>query len=181
MESILSQCHGYRNSTDLDEGHLAAAKRMLGLFRFVGFQEAYNSSVLLLGATFGLELDGSDFEKARHTEDDELYRCKGYRRRNVGNDATVCRAVMRANWADCALYEAAHRDFCARLLKHGLMRNPMVIEELGRSGLCGELDFSDPDQFCAKFETPEVLEFRKADKARCISQVRSMEVFRGQF
>ncbi len=119
--------------------------------------------------------------QARHTEDDELYRCKGYRRRAVGNDATVCRATMKANRFDCDLYEAVHRDFCARLNSFGLMNHPIVTAELSQSGLCGDLDFSNPDDFCSKFELPEVLKFRELDKSRCITQVRSMNVFKGNF
>jgi hypothetical protein len=46
----------------------------------VGLQEAYNSSVLLLKSTFGLEnIEESDFAKERHTSEEEMLLCKGYR------------------------------------------------------------------------------------------------------
>lgn len=102
--SLAGQCLAYRNAT-LEDRHLETAKRMLSRFRFVGLQEAYNSSVLLLAATFDLEVEENDFEKMRHTSDAELLMCKGYRRRAVGSDPSICRAVMKANSFDVKLYE----------------------------------------------------------------------------
>ena len=62
------------------------------------------------------------------------------------------------------------------------MANPMVAAELAEGRLCGDLDFSDPEQYCAAFcETPEVLRFREADAKHCERQVPSMRVFRGPF
>ena len=78
----------------------------------MGLQEAYNSSVLLLAATFELQdIERSDFAKERHTSEEEILLCKGYRRRAVGSDALVCREVMRNNHLDARLYELVHRDF----------------------------------------------------------------------
>jgi hypothetical protein len=78
---------------------------MLKRFRFIGLQEAYNSSVLLLAATFDLQVEENDFEKQRQTSTEELLLCKGYKRRSVGSDPAVCRAVMKANGLDVQLYE----------------------------------------------------------------------------
>ena len=59
------------------------------LGRYIGLQEAYNSSVLLLASTFGLDaLEDSDFAKQRHTSEEEMLLCKGYRRRAVASDPT---------------------------------------------------------------------------------------------
>jgi hypothetical protein len=101
------QCHGYRNASTLDHRHLGTADRILRRFRFVGLQEAYNSSVLLLARTFDMEdrLEQSDFAKERHTSQEEMLQCKGYRRRAVGSDGLVCRMVMQANHLDIQLYE----------------------------------------------------------------------------
>ena len=100
--------------------HVVAAAQLLsecGRVRFVGLQEAYNSSVLLLAATFELDnLEAGDFAKERHTSAEEMLLCKGYRRRAVLSDPIVCRAVMKANHLDVQLYEIMHRDFwCAYL------------------------------------------------------------------
>ena len=60
--SFVSQCQGYRNASGLDGRHLATAKRILGRFRFLGLQEAYNASVLLLAHEFKVDLDPADFD-----------------------------------------------------------------------------------------------------------------------
>jgi len=161
---------------------LQTAELILNRFRFVGLQEAYNSSVLLLASIFNLDALGpADFAKQRHTSEEELMLCKGYRRRAVGSDPVVCRAVMRANHLDVKLYEFAHRAFCARLETHGLRDHPAVTQELAGAKLCGELDWSDPEQFCSQFETPETQVTRKRDVEKCGIQISSMKVFRGQF
>mmetsp|Transcript_14678 Transcript_14678/g.29343 ORF Transcript_14678/g.29343 Transcript_14678/m.29343 type:complete len:543 (+) Transcript_14678:97-1725(+) len=182
--TMANQCHGYRNATTLDERHLETANRILARFRFVGLQEAYNSSVLLLARTFDMEdrLQVSDFAKVRHTPAEEIRNCKGYRRRAVGSDAVVCREVMRANHLDVQLYEMIHRNFCRRLELHGLRGHPMVESELTAGSLCSTLDFSDSEAFCSHFfETPEALALRKADRKKCVTQVVSMGKFRGPF
>ena len=161
---------------------MQTAELILNRFRFVGLQEAYNSSVLLLASIFNLDALGpADFAKQRHTSEEELMLCKGYRRRAVGSDPVVCRAVMRANHLDVKLYEFAHRAFCARLETHGLRDHPAVTQELAGAKLCGELDWSDPEQFCSQFETPETQVTRKRDVEKCGIQISSMKVFRGQF
>lgn len=101
--TLANQCHAYRNAT-LDESHLVVATRMLKRFRFIGLQEAYNSSVLLLAATFDLQVEENDFEKERTSLEDGLL-CKGYARRALAHDPAVCRAVMKANSLDVQLYE----------------------------------------------------------------------------
>jgi len=59
-------CHAYRNnSAYLDETHLTTAKAALDRHAFVGFTEAYASSVRLAWATFGLEETEEDFLQAR--------------------------------------------------------------------------------------------------------------------
>lgn len=162
---------------------METAKLILNRFRYVGLQEAYNSSVLLLASVFDLdELESSDFAKQRHTSEEELMLCKGYRRRAVGSDPTVCRAVMRANYLDVQLYEFAHRAFCGRLEAHGLRNHPVVTQELTAAKLCGDLDWSDPEQFCSVFfENPEMQAFREKDSQVCARQIPSMHKFRGQF
>ena len=47
------------------------------LVRFLGLQEAYTTSVLLLERTFGLggRLDASDFAKERHSNPEEELLC----------------------------------------------------------------------------------------------------------
>jgi hypothetical protein len=174
---------GYRNASETDERHLETAKLILNRFRYVGLQEAYNSSALLLASVFDLdELESSDFAKQRHTSEEELMLCKGYRRRAVGSDPTVCRAVMRANYLDVQLYEFAHRAFCSRLEAHGLRNHPAVAQELAAAKLCGDLDWSDPEQFCSVFfENPEMKAFREKDSQVCARQIPSMHKFRGQF
>jgi len=68
-----------------------------------------------------------------------------------------------------------------RLESHGLMTHPMVAREMREGRLCGDLDFSDAEQFCATFETPDALAARKLDAKNCDRQIPSMKVFRGPF
>jgi len=99
----------------------------------------------------------------------------------VGSDPTVCRAVMRANYLDVQLYEFAHRAFCGRLEAHGLRNHPVVTQELTAAKLCGDLDWSDPEQFCQQFETAVALSSRAKDVQKCGIQIPSMKAFRGPF
>jgi len=180
--SLANLCPAYRNATSLSERHLETANRVLARFRFVGLQEAYNSSVLLLARTFDMEdrLEASDFAKERSSGEEVL--CREYKRRAVATDPVVCREVMRANHLDVQLYEMIHRNFCRRLELHGLRGHPMVESELTAGSLCSTLDFSDSEAFCSHFfETPEVLATRKADKSKCFNQALRLDKFRGAF
>ena len=150
------------------------------LVRFLGLQEAYTTSVLLLERTFGLggRLDASDFAKERHSNPEEELLCKGYTRRGLIHDPRVCRAVMAANHFDVRLYEAIHREICRRLRQHGdLWANPAVQAELEESKLCGAFDWSNPNEVCAVFETDEWVARRKKDRETCIRHHAGMVRF----
>mmetsp|Transcript_11369 Transcript_11369/g.26708 ORF Transcript_11369/g.26708 Transcript_11369/m.26708 type:complete len:635 (+) Transcript_11369:210-2114(+) len=178
--TLANQCQGYRNASGLDGRHLATAKRILGRFRFLGLQEAYNASVLLLAHEFKVDLDPADFDMERSSGKEEALLCRGFRRRQVASDARVCRHVMRANHLDSNLYEFVHREFCRRLEAAGLMGHPQVARELEAGALCSSLDFGDPEQFCAHFhESAGALAFRERDAQRCKLQVPSFHTFRG--
>lgn len=180
--TLANQCHAYRNASSyLTEEHLEVAMRTLRRFRFLGLQEAYNSSVLLLAKTFGLgsALDPLDFAKERHTNPEEAYACKGYSRRGLTYDPRICRAVMEANQLDVRIYEGVHREFCERLKAAGLWEHPMVQAEITGARLCGLLDWSDKEQFCAQFETSEWEERRSKDRRKCARHHPGMVRFRG--
>ena len=138
-------CHGYRNATYLDDAHLAAARATLETHAYFGLLEAYNTSVRLMAATFGIETRDSDFAKDRVKKPSK-------HQRSVKEDGRLCRLAMKHNVIDAALYEAAHRVYCARLEATGLAHDPAVRAELSLRGLCGEKDFSDPGVVCGPIE-----------------------------
>ena len=138
-------CHGYRNATYLDDTHLVAARATLETHAFFGLLEAYNTSVRLMAATFGIETLDSDFAKDRVMKPSK-------RQTDVKSDGRLCRLAMKHNAIDAALYEAAHRVYCERLEATGLAHDPAVRAELTLRGLCGGKDFSDPDVVCGPIE-----------------------------
>eukprot|EP00617_Octactis_speculum_P016355 CAMPEP_0185763040 /NCGR_PEP_ID=MMETSP1174-20130828/21992_1 /TAXON_ID=35687 /ORGANISM="Dictyocha speculum, Strain CCMP1381" /LENGTH=427 /DNA_ID=CAMNT_0028444973 /DNA_START=19 /DNA_END=1302 /DNA_ORIENTATION=+ len=161
-------CHAYRNAS-LSVQNLHSAIGNINSFRFFGIQEAYNTSVLLLGATFDeLEITEADFEADR-VSDMKTKACSGYIRRELSRDPVACLRVMKANWLDVQLYEAAHKIFCERLKSHGLLSHPVFLRERERSTpwLCTSFDASSPEQYCGLLNTPKVEELRQMDKDGC--------------
>jgi hypothetical protein len=74
-----------------------------------------------------------------------------------------------------------HREFCSRLEAKGLLSHPKVVFELKQRNMCADMDFSDPDQYCAQFETKEALALRQLDKQNCPNQISALPNFRGDF
>ena len=62
---LTTGCHAYRNASFLGPQHVTSAVRALDNHKFVGLVEAYNSSILLIGAIFNLNLTESDFAHVR--------------------------------------------------------------------------------------------------------------------
>lgn len=62
-----------------------------------------------------------------------------------------------------------------------MMSHPKVAVELSSRQLCGAVDFSDPEQYCARFETPEAIALRKLDAQKCPTQVSTVPRFAGDF
>lgn len=143
---LTGACHGYRNGTFLGEQHLAQAKQALEKHRFVGLVEAYNSSILLLGTVFKLNISNSDYAQKRKSSSDP---CKETKSKAIETSKSSCLKSMAVNNFDARLYEHAHRIFCRRLNEANLMHHPVVVKDLGRSNLCGSIDFSDPDRYCS--------------------------------
>ena len=164
---LLNVCHAYRNVTGLGEAHVTKAKAALDVHAFIGLTEAYDSSVKLALHTFGLEAlpDGSDFAKIRVKRPKA---CGGAP--SLTRDPRACRAAFAANAFDHAIYEHAHRIFCARLTDAGLRGDAAVERELTAASLCGSLDFADVEAVCGRLETPAALELRAANMARCSSK-----------
>jgi len=153
-------CHAYRNnSAYLDETHLATAKAALDRHAFVGFTEAYDTSVRLLLHTFGLEPDERSFQKVRGSAD-----CRS---RVLRLDAAACRRHFALNAHDNALYEYAHREFCGRLSAAGLRRRDDVRAELRAADLCGATDFSDEEDVCGRLETAEARARLEEARRKC--------------
>jgi hypothetical protein len=142
---LTSSCHGYRNSTFLKLQHLEQAKLALENHRFVGLVEAYNSSILLLGTTFNLNISDGDYAQKRKSSPDI---CKSTKSKTIQTSKKMCLRSMAVNSFDAGLYEHAHRLFCRRLREARLMHHPIVVRDLGRSNLCGPIDFSDPAAYC---------------------------------
>uniref|UniRef100_A0A7S2WAB1 Sulfotransferase n=1 Tax=Rhizochromulina marina TaxID=1034831 RepID=A0A7S2WAB1_9STRA len=171
---LTTTCHAYRNTSMGDES-LTQAKFALDHHRFFGLVEAYGSSLLLLAHTFGLTLDKSHFAPQRPSFKD---RCQELRSRKIKVNRTLCEASMRANLLDTKLYEYVHREFCHRLEDAGLMENTMVIKEMQESKLCGDIDFSDPDEFCGIMASPAQVTKYHEDAAECQREQAAKEAER---
>jgi hypothetical protein len=77
----------------------------------------------------------------------------------------------------CIDTKAMHREFCSRLEAKGLLSHPKVVFELKQRNMCADMDFSDPDQYCAQFETKEALAIRRIDEQKCSKQISALEKF----
>jgi hypothetical protein len=159
---LTSSCHGYRNGTFLNPQHLSQAKLALQHHRFVGLVEAYNSSILLLGTIFNLTISDSDYAQKRKSSSDI---CKSTKSKSIQTSKESCLRSMAVNEFDAHLYEHAHRLFCRRLDEAKLMHHPIVVRDLGRSSLCGSIDFSDPKVYCEYVASDQ-----KANQVRDLSK-----------
>lgn len=161
---LVTGCHAYRNVTFLNETHLDIGVRALSLHRFVGLVEAYNSSVLLLATKFGLDLNELSFAPQRVNFKST---CHNLARRKVQANLQLCKDYMRANELDARLYESMHRKFCQELREQGLWYDPMVVQDLEKLHLCGDVDFSNPDHFCPLLSSEEVWKKINEDDDMC--------------
>ena len=130
--------------------------------RFVGLVEAYNSSILLLGTIFNLTISDSDYAQKRKSSSDI---CKSTKSKSIQTSKESCLRSMAVNEFDAHLYEHAHRLFCRRLDEAKLMHHPIVVRDLGRSSLCGSIDFSDPKVYCEYVASDQ-----KANQVRDLSK-----------
>lgn len=163
---VTSHCHAYRNATFLNEEHMHAADTALALHEYVGLVEAYDASLTLLGAHFGLNLTAEFFTNARPSPGSKQV-CKSLQARRIRSDKGMCRLLMEHSRMDALLYERAHRRFCAQLDRYGLRHRPEIVRELDKANLCGALDFSDPQAFCSFVASPAEVAKVVKDEVRC--------------
>jgi hypothetical protein len=112
--------------------HVAAAEENLRKFDFVGINEMYNSSLLLLGHALGTATAPSDFYREREATTRQYAAFKQKLRTN----ATRAAAIESANKWDVLLYNFTSGLFCHRLRLAGLWDHPMVAKERALSGRC---------------------------------------------
>ncbi len=163
---MVTGCHGYRNTTYLDESHVDRAVEALKAHAFVGLLEAYNASVLLAAAEFGVtDLEEDDFAQSRPSA---ALQADCSPSRVLRADADACRAAFSAYALDNVVYERAHRLFCDRLDVKGLLERDDVRKELTKRKLCGEVDYSNAEHVCGPLETPAAYEKLKTLRAACV-------------
>ena len=163
---MVTGCHGYRNTTYLNEEHVDAAVEALKAHAFVGLLEAYNASVLLAAAEFGVtNLEEDDFAQSRPSA---ALQADCSPSRVLRADADACRAAFSAYALDNVVYERAHRLFCDRLDVKGLLDRDDVRKELTKRKLCGEVDYSNVEHVCGPLETPAAFEKLKTLRAACV-------------
>ena len=163
---MVTGCHGYRNTTYLDESHVDSAVEALKAHAFVGLLEAYNASVLLAAAEFGVtNLEEDDFAQSRPSA---ALQADCSPSRVLRADADACRAAFSAYSLDNVVYERAHRLFCDRLDVKGLLERDDVRKELTKRKLCGEVDYSNVEHVCGPLETPGAYEKLRTLRAACV-------------
>eukprot|EP00633_Aureoumbra_lagunensis_P003220 CAMPEP_0197299808 /NCGR_PEP_ID=MMETSP0890-20130614/46818_1 /TAXON_ID=44058 ORGANISM="Aureoumbra lagunensis, Strain CCMP1510" /NCGR_SAMPLE_ID=MMETSP0890 /ASSEMBLY_ACC=CAM_ASM_000533 /LENGTH=319 /DNA_ID=CAMNT_0042778289 /DNA_START=48 /DNA_END=1010 /DNA_ORIENTATION=+ len=164
--AMVTGCHGYRNASDyLNESHSYSAISALRQHAFFGLLEAYNASVLLAYHTFGIEHpDDRDFAKSRASVSLDR-KCSPPK--VLRNDATACRAFYKAHALDFIVFEEAHRIFCHRLHRVGLLDDPIISAELRANRLCDSLNYAKADHACGLLETPQAIVQFKELRARC--------------
>jgi len=163
---MVTGCHGYRNTTYLENAHVDAAVDTLKAHAFVGLLEAYNASVLLAAAEFNVNnLEEDDFALSRPSA---ALATDCSPSKVLRQDADACRAAFDAYALDNVVYERAHRLFCDRLDVKGLLDEEKVRVELRRRRLCGEVVYDDVEHVCGPLETPAAFTKLKGLRAMCV-------------
>jgi hypothetical protein len=115
---------------------LAVGKARIDQFVFVGMNEMYDTSMVLLADVLGIPLVPSDFDKERTAN-----RPKAYHDFMVmlHTNATLQAEIEWANQYDIGLYEHGRAKFCEQLRQSAALVHPMIEAELDKQNVC--LDF----------------------------------------
>jgi len=122
----------------LQQRDLEIGKSRLDQFVFVGMNEMYDTSMVLLADVLGIPLVPSDFDKERAAN-----RPKAYHdfMAMLTTNATLQAEIEWANQYDIGLYEHGRAKFCEQLRHSAALVHPMIEAELDKQNVC--LDFWD--------------------------------------
>lgn len=121
---------------DLAQRDLAAGQARLDQFVFVGMNEMYDTSMVLLADVLGIPLVPADFDKERAAN-----RPKAYHDfvAVLNTNSTLQAEIEEANQFDIGLYEHGRAKFCEQLRVSAALVHPMIEAELDKQNVC--LDF----------------------------------------
>jgi hypothetical protein len=114
--------YGTLGPLDLEEG-----KAVLDKFVFVGMNEMYDTSMVLLADILNIPLMPSDFDKERTANRPTAY--KEFVD-NLGHNNTLKLWINTANSLDIGMYEHARKMFCGQLRNSPALLHPMIETEL---------------------------------------------------
>eukprot|EP00912_Choanoflagellata_sp_UC4_P000289 UC4_evm8s179 len=133
--------HPYKSPIDHVEEHMVSqAANVLNEARFVGIQEAYDASMILLAHEFNVDPSLIELRKMRKNGLDCSKEKNSKKERCIikfdieSTGSTRRKKIIDANKEDIALYYFAVRKFCARIIQTGLQSNSVVKGDLERSG-----------------------------------------------
>lgn len=123
----------YGELTDVD---LAEAKKNLLRFTFVGINEMFDTSLVLLAEALRITLEPQDFDKER-----TALRATEYSRFlvHLEGNSTLQRRIRDVNRLDMALYNFARQIFCTTLENSEALEHPMIEVELDQRNVCFDI------------------------------------------
>ena len=107
--------------------HLETAKERLLEFTFVGVNEMYDSSLVLMSELLQIPLLPQDFDKERTQDKPAVYVRFA---KKLKSNTTLQQAVLGANALDADLYEFGRQQFCRQLQNSVALEHPMIETEL---------------------------------------------------
>ena len=162
---MVTGCHGYRNTTYLNEEHVDAAVEALKAHAFVGLLEAYNSSVLLAAAEFGVtNLEEDDFAQSRPSA---ALRRTVVRLGSCGRTPT--RVELRSRPMLWIMSSMNGRIGCSATASTSRgCWSGMTFARSSKKDGCGDVDYSNVEHVCGPLETPAAYEKLKTLRAACV-------------
>ena len=126
----------YGNYGPLGEAELEKGKKAVDSFVFVGMNEMYDTSMVLLADALQIPMQPSDFDKERTAN-----RVKAYANflGELKTNATLQREIHDANAIDIGIYEHARAKFCRQLRTSPALVHPMIETELDSQNICFDL------------------------------------------
>ena len=126
----------YGDYGPLGDADLREATRRLDLFAFVGLNEMYDTSMVLLADALQLPLEASDFDKERTSNRPDAYRAFT---KMLKTNVTLQAEIEEANRLDIGVYEHGRGLFCESLRTSPALVHPMIETELDTKNVCLDL------------------------------------------
>jgi len=126
----------YGDYGEITDADLVKGKANLDRFVFVGMNEMYDTSMVLLADALDLKMTPADFDKERSANRPAAY--KDFIN-HLHKNSTLQDEINEANKYDIGLYHHARKKFCGQLRSSSALLHPMLDIELDQRNVCLDL------------------------------------------